>query len=146
MSVGIRIHLEEGSLQRLQERLKRFQHAPMTPLLNDIAAEVASQTQRRISTEKTSPEGTPWKAWSPAYAKHRHGGQSLLMNEGNLVSDIQFEVSGKTAIVGSSLIYAATQQMGRDKIPARPFLGISKNNEITLLTLLDEWADRQLNL
>lgn len=146
MSVGIRIRLDEQSLQRFQQRLRRIQHAPMNPLLSDIAAEVVSQTQRRISDEKASPDGTPWKAWSPAYAKRRHSGNSLLMNEGNLVSDIQFQVQGNEAIVGSTLIYAATQQMGRDKIPARPFLGISESNETALLRILDQWADVLLNL
>ncbi len=146
MPVGIRVHLDEGSLRRLQERLKRIQHAPTGSLLDSIAAEVASQTQRRISTEKTSPEGVPWKAWSTRYAAKRGAGKSLLMNEGNLVDDIQFQVSGNEAIVGSSLIYAATHQMGRGKIPARPFLGISESNETALLRILDQWADVLLNL
>jgi phage virion morphogenesis protein len=146
MSVGIRIRLDPQSLQRLQDRLRRIQHAPMGSLLSDVAAEVASQTQRRISTEKTSPEGVPWKAWSARYAAKRGSGKSLLMNEGNLVDDIQFQVSGSEAIVGSSLIYAATHQMGRGKIPARPFLGISESNETALLRILDQWADVLLNL
>jgi phage virion morphogenesis protein len=146
MPVGIRVHLDDGSLKRLQARLHRIKNAPMGSLLDSIAAEVASQTQRRISTEKTSPEGVSWKAWSTRYAAKRGAGKSLLMNEGNLVDDIQFQVSGNEAIVGSSLIYAATHQMGRGKIPARPFLGISESNETALLHILDQWADVLLNL
>lgn len=148
MPVAIDIHVDNASLQRLQTRLRRIQHLPLGGLLEGIAAEIASQTKRRISTEKTSPEGVAWKKLDPEsrYAKTRHSGHSLLMNEGNLVDDIQYQVSGNEGVVGSSLIYAATHQMGDDSrnIKARPFLGVSSSNETALLRILDDWADMNI--
>jgi phage virion morphogenesis protein len=146
MPVAIDIHVDNASLQRLQTRLRRIQHLPLGGLLEGIASEIASQTKRRISTEKTSPEGVAWAAWSPKYAAKRHSGQSLLMGEGNLVDDIQYQVSGNEGVVGSSLIYAATHQIGDDSrnIKARPFLGISSSNETALLRILDDWADMNI--
>ena len=146
MPVGIDIEVDAGSIQRLQERLRAIQHLPLHSLREDLAAEVVSQTQRRISDEKTDSEGNAWAEWSEGYAAKRRSGQSLLMNEGDLVDDIHFQVEGSQVVVGSSLIYAATHQMGDDSrnIKARPFLGISTDNENDLIQILDQWADRNI--
>jgi len=146
MPVGLDIQVDAGSIQRLQERLRAIQHLPLHSLREDLAAEVVSQTQRRISDEKTDPDGNAWEGWSTGYAAKRRSGHSLLMNEGDLVSDIHYQVSASEAIVGSNLIYAATHQMGDDSrnIKARPFLGVSNDNETDLVRILDQWADRNI--
>jgi len=144
--VGIQVGIDSASLQRLQARLQHIQHLPTHGLLNDIAAEVVSQTQRRISDEKTDSEGNVWAEWSEDYAAKRHSGHSLLMSEGDLVDDIHFQVEGNQVVVGSGLIYAATHQVGDDSrnIEARPFLGVSNDNENDLVRILDQWADRNI--
>ncbi len=98
------------------------------------AAVIESQTRRRISDEKTDPDGKAWADWSPAYAKTRHGGHSLLQNTGSLLDDIFHDKQGGNWVVGSSLIYAAIQDQGGDEaaghadIPARRFVGLSVDN------------------
>lgn len=147
MPVAIEFEVDRSSLQRLQDRLNRFRRTPLSNLNDDIAAEVVSQTQRRISTEKTDPEGKAWQAWSKNYAETRHSGHSLLMNEGNLLTSIIAERSGSEVVVGSPLEYAAAQQMGYSprNLVARPYLGIAQKNETSLLQILDDWADRAMS-
>lgn len=144
MPIDVQIQLDNNSMERLQRRFRRLINAPLVDVLTDISAQMVSQTQRRISTEKTAPDGTAWQAWSANYASSRHDNQSLLVSDGHLMGDIQFNIEGDTAIVGSSLKYAATQHFGRDNIPARPFLGVSQDNEGELLDILDNWIDRLL--
>ncbi len=99
---------------------------------------IESQTRRRIAEEKTGPDGNAWAAWSPEYEATRKSGQSLLMNEGELLDSIAWAVSGDDLEVGSNLVYAATHQFGSEDgtIPARPFLGLSADNENELLELV----------
>ncbi len=99
---------------------------------------VESQTRRRIAQEKTTPDGTPWVAWSESYKKSRKRGQSLLMASGDLLDSIAWTISGEDIEVGSNLIYAAVHQHGSadGTTPARPFLGLSADNENELLELV----------
>lgn len=55
MSVSVRA---QGSFEPL---LKKLQNP--TPLLHSIGQYLVSTTQARIRTTKTSPDGSPWKAW-----------------------------------------------------------------------------------
>lgn len=103
-----------------QEELARYERmidalgnpAHKRELLETIGAEVVEQTQHRIRTEKTAPDGTPWQAWSASYAKTRHGNQSLLEGEGDLWGSIDLAVKGDKVHVGSPLPYARTMQDG----------------------------------
>ena len=155
MPVAVDFEVDRGALQRLQDALNRFRRTPLTHLTDDISAEVVSQTQHRISDEKTSPDGVAWAAWSEVHAASRHSGQSLLMGEGELLKSIEASRSGSNVIVGSSLEYAAMMQHGGTKaqfpnlwgdIPARPYLGIAEKNETSLGHILDDWANRAMGL
>lgn len=99
-------------------------------ITNTVAGIVESQTRRRIQDEKEAPDGTPWADWSPGYAETRHSGHSLLQGEGELLDTIFGEQRGDDAVVGSPMIYAATQQDGSEDgdTPARPLLGVSDDN------------------
>ena len=147
---GLEIRIESEGLERLNRRLAEMTAGlkDFGPLLEGLGAEVESQTRRRISEEKAAPDGKPWKAWSDAYGETRHGGHSLLEGEGDLLDSIQYVVDGDRVEIGTNLIYGAIHQFGGDEvgiaIPARPYLGVSQENEEDLLAVLDDWADRQL--
>ena len=118
--------------------------AAMQPLLRELAAEGEAQTRRRMEFEKRGPDGTPWPEWSPGYAATRHGGQSLLDATGALIQSITAFADRQTAGWGTNVIYAATHQFGRGGIPARPFLGVSDEDERALLDIAERWIDRML--
>ncbi|MCW8843603.1 MAG: phage virion morphogenesis protein, partial [Rhodobacteraceae bacterium] len=70
----------------------------------------------------------------------REDWHSLLVEEGGLRDSIASYSSGTEVEVGSNLIYAAHQHFGGDEtgsgIPARPFLGISDQDESDLRELV----------
>ncbi len=100
-------------------------------LFGNLGVLVVSQTRHRIESEKYSLIGKTWKAWAEKYAKTRHGRQSLLIAEGDLLQSISFNVSGNSVEVGSPLAYSGPHQLGNPKkgIPQREYLGLSKANE-----------------
>lgn len=137
-----------SGLSRHEERIKRLTHLDRTRLLDAMGAIVETQTRRRIESEKESPDGQSWVDWSPRYAKTRHGGHSLLQNEGHLHDSIQFLVTGDVVEIGSNLVYAAPQQFGLEErnIPDRPYLGISADNGAELEHTVNSFLDKVVNL
>ncbi|ADU63404.1 MAG: phage virion morphogenesis protein [Pseudodesulfovibrio sp.] len=154
MSVSLRV--DDAGLTRLAERIKSLGAADTRALMDDLGAEVASQTQRRIDTEKTTPDGQRWQPWSESYARTRHGNQSLLVARGGLWDSIQHVVGldGRSVDIGSNLVYAATHQLGLDMsivgsrrrvtIAARTYLGLSIENEADLEAIMDDFATRTM--
>ena len=132
-----------AALDRRIDRLLAGLNNP-EPLLRELAAAGESQTRRRMESDKRGPDGTPWPEWSPGYAATRHGGQSLLDARGDLIQSLTAFADRQTAGWGTNLIYAATHQFGRGAIPARPFLGVSDDDERELLDLAEDWLDRLL--
>lgn len=137
---------------RIHKAITDHTDLDMNQMRDNIGALVTSQTQRRIDTEKTAPDGTPWKEnWE---------GTDTLVQSGALRDTIDYEVAGDDIFVGSPLIYAATHQMGATivpkdaenlvfsvggftvfakevTIPARPFLGISAQNQQEISNLIE---------
>jgi len=145
---ALELQYDLSGLGRLQGRITRLTHLDRHRLLETVGAVVESQTKRRLETEKESPSGESWADWSPRYAKTRHGGHSLLMNEGDLDDSIQFLVTGGTVEIGSNLVYAAPQQFGlaERNIPERPYIGLSTDNEEELIDTVDRFLDRVVGL
>jgi len=145
---ALELNYDLSGLTRFEERIGRLTTLDRHQLLDTMGAVVESQTRRRIETEKESPAGESWDDWSPRYAKSRHGGHSLLMNEGNLHDSIQFLVTGGAVEIGSNLVYAAPQQFGLESrnIPERPWLGISTDNGAELIDVVDRFLDRVVGL
>lgn len=150
---GVAIQVDLRELDRLQRRLDSFWGQVRDPgdLLAGIAGLLEAQTKRRIADEKTAPDGTRWPEWSDTYAKTRKGKHSLLIDSQSLLDDIAGVVDGETAVVGSSMVYAATHQepsfgpsrsgLGRR---ARPFLGLSHANTGEILQLVQDWIEGEL--
>lgn len=130
---GVAIQITPLDLDAVVGRLREIHgRIDMGEMVQMTAGIVESQTRRRISEDKSAPDGTPWADWSPAYAETRHGGQSLLQGRGDLLDSIFGVVSGALAEVGTNMVYGAAQQLGTESqgggIPARPFLGVSDDN------------------
>ncbi len=152
---GVGLNFDLSGLPQLAERIARLGRADRGALLDDLGAAVVSQTQRRIGEEKTGPDGERWPAWSASHARTRHGNQSLLVASGNLLDTITHMVSGSESVeIGSNLVYAAAHQFGLDMsvvssrrrvtLPARPYLGLSGDNEADLEAIADDFLRRTL--
>lgn len=84
-------------------------------LRSGIGAVLESSARRRVGETKLAPDGTPWPAWSPGYAKHRPAGKSLLQDSGGLLDSIQFKTTPDSVIVFAAAEHAATHQFGDDR-------------------------------
>jgi phage virion morphogenesis protein len=144
---GVALHIDLSGIERLQQKLDKLGRFSRRELLDVVGATVESQTRRRITDEKSSPQGEAWSKWSDRYARRRHGGHSLLQGQGDLLDSIGYAVGADEVEIGSNLIYAATHQFGdADRnIPERAYLGLSTDNEADLAADIEEWFRRILS-
>ena len=140
----------EGALKAVGE-LVTFDGAA---LMESVAALGESQTRRRITDEKTAPDGTPWKP-------NLEGTSILLQSGQNLLASVAFTSTADEAVWGASWEYAHVHQdgivitpktaaalrfkVGRKTahaasvtIPARPFVGLSTENRTEIEELVTD--------
>ncbi len=114
-------------------------------LMEALGGLIVGQTQERIDTEKTDPEGKKWSSWEPSTALQRHKGHSLLMWQQNLLGSVDYEKSGDEVKAGSNMEYAGYLQEGTKHMPARAFLGLSAENKKDVDLELKDWMQRYFN-
>lgn len=137
---GVTATLTTIGLDAAIKRLSRLGGFDMAELADDAGSILESSTRGRFDT-KLAPDGTAWVPWSEAYDDTRnHDVHSLLIGEGDLRDSMASYATGFEAHVGSNLIYAAHHHFGGDEIgsgvPARPYLGISDQDELDLKDLV----------
>ncbi|WP_417766725.1 phage virion morphogenesis protein [Stappia sp.] len=101
---GIAIRVDDTDLAARLVKIEGLVDAPQDDLRDGIGRLVQEQTRRRIESEKTAPDGTPWKA--------NRAGTSTLYAEGHLSRSVDYVTSGSGVLVGSGLIYARPHQKG----------------------------------
>lgn len=140
-----------NALVRAQRRLGRITGAIENDLGEALAELLEEQTRRRILTEKTAPDGRAWEAWKPEYARTRKSGNSLLVDSHDLEKSVKGSSSGKNVNVLADTIYAAVHQYGHHfahngaRVPARPYLGISAQNEIEIADRVREVLEEAID-
>ena len=105
-------------------------------MMQEIGDIIVEDIRHRIVKLKADPDDKPWKPWAPSTAKARerkgNAALGLLFDTGTLLRSINAEVKnhgqkgGITVYVGSNTKYAGWLNDGTEKMPARPFLGVSK--------------------
>ena len=135
--------MTQAGLKKLLDRITEIErrlHASGT-LKRQVGKMLVAQTMRRISVEKTTPEGRPWKAWTPEYARTRGAGHSLLFDTGALLNSIKARVTKDGASVTSD-----AERDGMNYSAAvnkrRKFLGLSKANKDELDAIVSKWMER----
>lgn len=136
-----------GDAGELLKRLDKMKNLDVRGALNSIAEGLRTSTVERFTDEK-SPEG---KSWKQSIRAKENGGKTLTQTT-QLKTSIRSEVNNTGLAVGTNDIRAATHQFGDERtiraknkkhlsfqiggrwvkvasvkvnIPARPFLGIS---------------------
>jgi len=153
--MSIRVVIEGGDLDQLLTALKPFSEFEPAELMTAVGALGESQTRRRISDEKTSPEGEAWKP-------NLEGTSILLETGSHLLASVAYSASADMAEWGAAWEYAHVHQYGAtikpkeaDKlvfslggntvfakevtIPARPFVGLSADNREEIIELVTDF-------
>jgi phage virion morphogenesis protein len=142
--VAFTIDLDTKIMAEVERVFDRLGSEGMARIADQVGTMMADQTQRRIQTEKTAPDGTPWAPWSDRYAATRNTDNrtqnSLLIDSEHLLDSIQQYNTGDTVTVGAGMIYSAIHQFGGRGIPARPYLGLSDANRRDIEDLVIDLA------
>ena len=137
------INLDTSELERvLHNAANHLTHT--APLMEDISRQLVTETKLNFDFG-----GRPaWAGLSPVtLARRAHGGGAILQDSGELKGSIKASHTVDTATVGSNLKYAPTHQFGAKQgefgrsdrntplpwgnIPARPFIPMDKNGDIS---------------
>lgn len=151
----ITIELAEREVLDYLQQLQR--HADdMTPALQEIGEYMIQSTRERFGTG-TAPDGTPWVENSPLTLSRKKGTQPLIGETKRLSTEFSYFIGNNELTFGSPLEYAAVQQFGAEQgkfgrgkyesregsfpipwgdIPARPFIGISDQDQMEILDII----------
>ena len=131
-------------VERLKKTLQKVSAQSFRPMMESLAQEVEVQTLRRFEHGE-GPEG-PWEDWSEKYAERMAGKGTFILNRRGskgLMGSIRGERRGDGVVIGSHMPHAATHQYGDDArgIPARPYLGITPEDESDLVDIVNDFID-----
>lgn len=143
--VEIRVEGKEVVAQRLKAVAGKL--AAPADLYGEIGDALVVSTQQRFEAGRT-PDGAPW----PQSIRALLTGGRTLRDSGRLANSLTREADGSGVAVGTNVIYAAVHQFGATirakrakslafkiggktifkrsvRIPARPFLGLDRDDE-----------------
>ncbi len=154
----IEVQLETGAASAALERAEDLL-TDLTPLMIRLGDYLAEATIERFPTGR-APDGSAWAPKSLVTLERQGGGQRgadprpLFGPSGLLSRLISYEVTPTSVTVGSNMIYAAVQQFGAAQgafgvtaaggpipwgnIPARPFLGLSDDDERAVVKIVEK--------
>ncbi|PCH65804.1 MAG: phage virion morphogenesis protein [Rhodobacteraceae bacterium] len=132
----------------------------MTPVMQDLAELWLSSTQDRMERGE-QPDGTPFAPRSPTTLE-QYAAQGFIFGAPlNLTGEMRQQLATESGSdflrIGSNAIQSAVMQFGASQgafgstakggpipwgdIPARPFLGISDEDETNMMAELAEWLE-----
>lgn len=109
----------------------------MGSAFKDIGERLINTTGERFR-DSQGPDGVTWERNSPATLARKKSDRPLIGETGRLEDQINYDANDQSVLVGSGMEYAAMQQFGGKKsdfpylgadIPARPFIGLSADDE-----------------
>jgi phage virion morphogenesis protein len=127
-----------GGLRALSEKLNNMQI-----VYEDIGTHLLTSHKDRWEAQE-SPEGQGWQPLSDKYLQSpkkrqsRGRNQILVLNE-YLREGLRYQASDTTLEFGTDSEYGARQHFGGGGIPARPWLGISAEDETEISAILSDW-------
>lgn len=157
--MGIKI---TGDFEKFNKQLSKLTNFNFTGLHKEIGEFILESTKDRFKDEK----GSDGKTWKPSYRAKSSGGKTLTDNA-TLKNSLHYKATSKKVDVGTNIIYAAVHQQGKTikaksakylkfrvgsrwaakeevEIPARPFLGINKDDKQEIKQIVQDRIDNHL--
>ncbi|VXC72103.1 putative Phage virion morphogenesis (tail completion) protein [Pseudomonas sp. 8Z] len=135
-------------LAKLAERMGDLR----TPL-EDIREYLHQSTDERFR-QQVGPDGSPWAPLAPSTLARKKGPRTLR-ESGDLQDTLRGQVQGDELLFGTDRPYGAVHQFGQragasgrnrrgspipwGDIPARPYLGLSAEDETEVLAIVESW-------
>ena len=83
-----------------------------------------------------------WKPNTPGTLRYKakHGFiMKVLQRRGLLRNSIQYQIVGNNVSVGTNIPYGQYHQFGTRKLPKREFLGVSRDDQKEIISILKEY-------
>jgi len=133
-----------ANLDRLMNRMANRQG-----FFKNVGEHLLNSVHDNFETER-APDGMPWQPLSPVTitARQRHSDTplSILRVTGGLVGSINYAADNDAVRVGTAKVYAAIHHFGgqagrggKVTIPARPYLGMSADDQEAIVELAEDW-------
>lgn len=142
--IKIRVNADDAKLKlgKLVKQLKNPRE-----MMREVSDIIVEDIKERIIHTKTDPQGKRWAPWAPSTAEARQKDGTvalgLLYKTGDLANSIVATMKGaKSFEVGSNAEYAKYLQEGTDKMPARPFVGISKRAQKGIKEVISQYMEK----
>lgn len=150
----IEVDVDSDEVRRAMGNLV-LNSARLQPVFEDIGAALLTSTQQRFEDEE-DPEGEEWEELAERTQKRRvskrrvRGPDHKLRVTGQLLGSLTYLADNSELALGSNKVYAALHQMGGTgdmppgpaAVPARPYLGISQDDEDEIAAVLAEHVQR----
>lgn len=143
----IKIEVDDAEVRALFGRVAAFGAGPTRETLVDIGEYMVRATRARADLEQ-EPDGVPWVALSPKYARRKQRlrpGVKMLKFDFHMLGDqFSYQPGPDYVDIGTNAPYGARQQFGGGGIPARPWLGASEADLTELRAILDDHLEEAL--
>ncbi|MDH5785334.1 MAG: phage virion morphogenesis protein [Chromatiales bacterium] len=141
-SIYIDIENDSAAKKVLQQLLEVGQNldAPFA----DIGEYLLNSHRERWARQEAA-DGTPWAPLAPKTVKRKKKNQNkILVLEGDLRDLLRYQTAPDGLEFGTDRIYGATHQFGDEErgIPARPPLGLTEEDRVEILDILQEHLER----
>lgn len=112
-----------------------------TPVMNTIRHYLLSSTDQHIAKE-VDPAGNPLKANTPYTRRLKKAKgyiDKIFQASGRNRDSINYGATKDRVVVGTNVGYMRKHQLGLEALPVRNFLGVSKEDEVEIGVILDEY-------
>ncbi len=163
--VSISVTVVDAEVQRAFRQLS-LAMGNTQPVMAAIGAGVVGSTHMRFVTQ-TDPDGMAWRTLNEEYAKDKRNSR-ILTESGRLRDSINAQAGQDEVRVGTNVIYGRIHQEGGTivpknathlffriggalvaaksvTLPARPYLGISSDDETMIAEIVFDFVDRYVS-
>ncbi|KZY44234.1 virion morphogenesis protein [Pseudoalteromonas shioyasakiensis] len=146
---GAKIQISSEGAQAVSDVLTQLVNNldDLAPALGNVG-EHLMLTHRDHFDQQRSPDGDPWQPLSPEYAKRKKKNKDKILRLNDILRDtFAYNVGDESLEFGTNMEYAAIHQFGGESsmvprlaaIPARPFLGLSSDDEQEVIEILSDF-------
>lgn len=151
------IHIELDGQSAISHALNQLmaQINDLEPAFADIGEYLLLSHRQRFD-EQQSPDGEPWEPLSATSQALKPKNKQQILRLNDILRDhFSYQATNKELLFGSNQVYAAIHQFGgttspnsmipNKTIPARPFLGLSNDDETEVLAILSDHLQNALS-